>query len=414
MSKFSLFGAKAKKTGKSLREDAGRELLAGNYAQALELFIQCHEEKPDDMHVYAKVAELRAKTGDAEGAVADYSKIAKAYAEQGFVVQAIAISKIILRIDPSKTEIKDKLRKLSEERGGGKDDDSFASVAPGEGHAADNLRSGLAKTPLLSGMSGEQLESFVESLELRNVAAGEGIWQAGSPGEYLYLIGMGQVSLLATDAQGRKQVFSQLKEGDFFGERSFMARTAHKDDAIADVDCTILMLDRDTFDNWVAKYPEIGTTVEEFYRQRVLARVLAITPVFEGVPSDARIALADQFTLRTFEDGELIMKEGEIGDTFYLIRSGSVALTVTGPSGDVVFSATLSEGEFVGEVALLTGRPRTATIFAKGSVELMELSRSAFDLLTEKHPSVREVVQSYLRKRAEETIQAIRQRPAKS
>jgi len=91
-----------------------------------------------------------------------------------------------------------------------------------------------------------------------------------------------------------------------------------------------------------------------------------------------------------------------------------VALTVTGPSGDVVFSATLSEGEFVGEVALLTGRPRTATIFAKGSVELMELSRSAFDLLTEKHPSVREVVQSYLRKRAEETIQAIRQRPAKS
>jgi len=412
MSKFSLFGSKEKKTGKSLREDAGRELLAGNYTQALDLFIQCHEEKPEDMHVYAKVAELRAKTGDADRAVADYTRIAKAYAEQGFVVQAIAISKIILRIDPSKTEIKDKLRELSEERGGGKGDDSFASSSKDASSAADNLRSGLASTPLLSGMSGEQLESFIESLELRNVAAGEEIWQAGSPGEYLYLIGMGQVSLLATDAQGRKQVFSQLKEGDFFGERSFMARVERKDDAIADVDCTILMLNRDTFDSWVEKYPEMQTTVEEFYRQRVLARVLAITPVFEGVPGEVRMALADQFTLRSFEDDDLIMKEGEIGDTFYLIRSGSVALTVTGPSGEEVFSATLSEGEFFGEVALLTGRPRTATILAKGSAELMELSRSAFDLLTEKYPSVRQVVQAYLRKRAEETIQAIRQKSA--
>jgi len=265
----------------------------------------------------------------------------------------------------------------------------------------------------LSGMSGDQLESFIESLELRNVAAGEGIWEAGTLGEYLYLIGMGQVSLLATDANGNKKVFSQLKEGDFFGERSFMSRSAHKDDATADVDCTILMINRETFDAWVEKHTEIRTTVEEFYRQRVLARVLAITPVFEGVPSDARMALADQFALREFEDGELIMQQGEIGETFYLIRSGSVALSVTDPSGEEVFNSSLGEGEFFGEVALLTGRPRTATIFAKGAVELMELSRSDFDLLAEKYPSVREVVQSYLRKRAEETIRALRQKPAK-
>jgi len=414
MSSFSLFGGGKKNAGKGLREEAGRELLAGNYNKALELFVQCHEEKPEDMHLYAKVAELREKTGDAAGSVADYSKIAKAYAAEGFIVQAIAISKIILRIDPGKTEIQETLRALSEERGGNKGDDFFSKTGDSTVEATDNMRSGLASTPLLSGMSGEQLESFIESLELRNVAAGDGIWEAGSQGQHLYLIGMGQVSLLATDTQGNKKVFSQLKEGDFFGERSFMSRSKHKDDAIADVDCTILMINRETFDAWVEKHTEIRTTVEEFYRQRVLARVLAITPVFEGVPSDARMALADQFALREFEDDELIMKQGEIGETFYLIRSGSVALSVTDPSDEEVFSASLGEGEFFGEVALLTGRPRTATIFAKGAVELMELSRSDFDLLAEKYPSVREVVQSYLRKRAEETIQALRQKPVKS
>jgi len=413
MSSFSLFGGGKKNAGKGLREEAGRELLAGNYNKALELFVQCHEEKPEDMHLYAKVAELREKTGDAAGSVADYSKIAKAYAAEGFIVQAIAISKIILRIDPGKTEIQETLRALSEERGGNKGDDFFSKTGDSTVEATDNMRSGLASTPLLSGMSGEQLESFIESLELRNVAAGDGIWEAGSQGQHLYLIGMGQVSLLATDTQGNKKVFSQLKEGDFFGERSFMSRSKHKDDAIADVDCTILMINRETFDAWVEKHTEIRTTVEEFYRQRVLARVLAITPVFEGVPSDARMALADQFALREFEDDELIMQQGEIGETFYLIRSGSVALSVTDPSGEEVFSASLGEGEFFGEVALLTGRPRTATIFAEGAVELMELSRSDFDLLAEKYPSVRELVQSYLRKRAEETIRALRQKPAK-
>ncbi|PJC69123.1 MAG: hypothetical protein CO017_08505, partial [Zetaproteobacteria bacterium CG_4_8_14_3_um_filter_59_5] len=70
---------------------------------------------------------MREKTGDAAGSVNDYCRIAKAYAAQGYVVQAIAISKIILRIDPGKTEIQDKLRELSEERSGGKNDDFFAS-----------------------------------------------------------------------------------------------------------------------------------------------------------------------------------------------------------------------------------------------------------------------------------------------
>jgi len=413
MSSFSLFGGGKKKTGKNLRESAGRELLAGNYAAALELFVQCHEEKPDDLHLYAKVAELREKTGDVAGAVADFSKIAKAYAADGYVVQAIAVSKIILRIDPDKTEIQEKLHKLSEERGG-KDEDVFSGAQKAEVAGEGDTRGSLESTPLLSGMSGDQLSSFIDSLELRNVEAGEGIWQAGSPGDYLYLIGMGEVSLQATDVEGRKKVFSKLKEGDFFGERAFMARSEHNDDAIAETDCSILMVDRNTFDKWVEKYPEMATTVEGFYRQRVLARVLAITPVFEGVPSDARLALADQFALRTFADGEQIMKEGEVGDTFYLIRSGSVSLSVGGVSGEVVFSATLGEGEFVGEVALLTGRPRTATIIAKGPAELMELSRADFDAIAGIHPSVRTVVQEYLRRRAEETIRAIRQRPAKS
>jgi len=415
MSRFSLFGGGKKKTGKALREEASHALLAGNHAQALTLFAQLHEESPDDLRLFAKVAELREKTGDAGGAVADYCKVAKAYAAQGFVVQAIAISKIILRIDPDKTEIQDKLRELSDERSGGKGDDYFATAAKGGGPAGDNIRAGLGNTPLLSGMSGEHLDSFINSLQLRHVDAGEVIYQEGEPGEHLYLIGMGQVSLQATDAQGKKKVFSSLKEGDFFGERAFMSRVPHKDDALAETECSILVVDRATFDAWVEDHPEMRITVEEFYRQRVLARVLAITPIFEGVPTNARTALADKFTLRTFEDGDVIIRAGEVGDTFYVIRSGHVGLMVAAPNGEEVLNATLGEGEFFGEVALLTGRPRTATIHAHGPVELMELSRADFDSISEEYPNVRKVVEDYMRERAKATIEVlVRHRSEKS
>jgi len=396
-----------KKSGKALREEAGRALLAGEYAKALQLFIQCHENAPEDLRIFTKLAELREKTGDAEGAIADYSKIAKAYAAQGYVVQAIAINKIILRIDPDRTEIQQSLRTLSEERSAGRDDDFSASPGKGTVSVADNIRAGLASTPLLSGMSGKQLESFIDSLELRHIDAGEGIYSLGDLGEHLYLIGMGQVTLLTTDAQGRKRVFSQLKEGDFFGERAFMSRVAHKDEALAETDCTIMAMDRSTFDRWVEEHPEMRSTVEEFYRQRVLARLLAITPLFEGVPDSARRALADKFVLRTFADDELIMSANENGETFYVIRSGHVNLVVSGPKGEEALSTTLGEGEFFGEVALLTGRPRTATIHAQGPVELMELSHADFDAISGEFPSIRKVLEDYMRKRAKATIEAL-------
>jgi len=398
MNRFSLFGMGKPLVGKRLRTAASQALLAGDYAKALALFVRCHKEAPDDLRVYAKVAELREKTGDVAGAVSDYSDIAHAYAADGYVVQAIAINKLILRLDSKQTAVHESLKKLSGKR-------SSPSV--------DKLRTGLANTPLLSGMSGEQLVSFIDSLELRTIDAGECIYRFGESGDCLYIIGMGKVALLAADAHGDKKVFAHLKEGDFFGERAFMSRTAHVDEAVAESECTILLIERSTFDAWVKQHPDVRTTVEDFYRRRVLKRVLAISPMFEGVPADARMALLDKFTLRSFEDGDVVIREGDVGDTLYLIRSGTVLVKMPGSDAEQNLHVTLAEGEFFGEVAMLTGRPRTTTIHAKGSVELMELSRSDFEMISSQYPSVKAVVQAYLQLRAKETIDTLRLNPKK-
>lgn len=393
-----------------LRTKAKRVLLGGNYKKALELFSELHKRHPEDVRVHAKVAELREKIGDTQGAVQDYLAIAHAYAEQGFVVQAIAIDKIILRLDPTQTQVRDRLKELSSERG---DDWALRTISPGDkiqaGEAAPQKKLSMARTPLLSGLSGKELEDFINSLQLRHVEAGEYIYRLGDHGNHLYLIGMGTVLLKAHDTSGREKVFSRLGDGDFFGEHAFMSRTTHSDAAVADSDCSILMIDRATFDAWVGKYPSIQSTVEGFYRQRVLARVLAITPVFEGIPQNARLALADRFQLRTFAKGATIVREGEAGQTFYLIRSGRVHVFTSGMQGkgERIDLGDMGEGEFFGEVALLTDKPRTATVVAADNVELMELKREDFDDIVSRYPSVRKIVEAYQKKRVQDTIKIL-------
>jgi len=398
-----------------LRNKAKRALLDGKYKRALELFEELHKADTKDVRTHVKLAELREKTGDTAGAVKDYLIIAHAYAEQGFVVQAIAINKIILRLDPSQTQVKDRLKELCDERG---DDWAISTISPSDHMktaditSKDHAKLSFERTPLLSGLAGDELESFMDSLQLQNIAADAPIYKEGDHGSYLYLIGMGSVRLEIQDAQGHRRVFSVLAEGDFFGEHAFMSRISHSDAAIAESDCSVLMMDRDTFDQWVEKYPSIQSTVEDFYRQRVLARVLAITPVFEGVPPDARLALANKFQLKSFTHGQVVVKEGDPGHTFYLIRSGNVKVLTRDikAGGELIELGCMGNGGFFGEVALLTDKPRTATVVADGDVELMELTREDFNTIVSTYPSVKKVVEAYQKQRVQDTIRTLMSR----
>lgn len=380
----------------ALRNLAQRALLDGNYKKALELFEEILQQKPDDLRILMRMAELHEKLGQIQQAVGYYREAANKYAEQGFVVQAIAVYKIICRLDPTQTDVKERLQRLAKERG--EDWATPSHTQKGKIH--------LERTPLLSGLSGSELDDFIDSLELLEVDEKEYIYREGDAGTHLYLIGMGRVLLEAKDRLGQWRVYARLGEGDFFGEHAFMACVPHKDAALAETPCTLLKIDRKTFDAWVAKYPHMRDNVEAFYRQRVLARILAITPVFGGIPEDARAALAARFQLKTYEDGDVIVREGEAGDTFYLVRSGRVkvmASNLGGKPGPVVLGE-LAEGDFFGEIALLRRKPRTATVVAEGSVELMALDRTAFQELVRDYPSVLQVVEAYLKKRVEDTI----------
>lgn len=136
------------------------------------------------------------------------------------------------------------------------------------------------------------------------------------------------------------------------------------------------------------KVPLLHGVPEEKLRQiveivRQSAAELAIdtlrkVPLFEGLPDEDLHQTQAACTSRTVEKGEVLFREGEPGDAFYVVLSGSVEIVKRGPRGGEEKLAQKREGTAFGEMALLNDMPRSATARAAEQSHLLVLSRSAF------------------------------------
>lgn len=131
------------------------------------------------------------------------------------------------------------------------------------------------------------------------------------------------------------------------------------------------------------------------------------SPLFEKMSEDDLDALLPQMDLEQFEDGDVIITEGDEGTSLYVVVSGEVKVFTKQQSGENLYLAKLGSGDFFGEISLLTGRKRTATITAAAKTELLRLDREKFDELTKAKPHMREVLENFYEVRAKHTVEAM-------
>jgi hypothetical protein len=132
------------------------------------------------------------------------------------------------------------------------------------------------------------------------------------------------------------------------------------------------------------------------------------SPLFEILTTEEREAVVKEMELQQFDEGSVIIHEGETGTAMYVIVSGEVKVYTrgTGNSG-TVYLAKLGEGDFFGEVSVLTGKPRTATITASQPTETLRLDKDKLDGALAKHPGIRKVLDDFYKKRAKHTVEAM-------
>ncbi|MGJ8669915.1 MAG: cyclic nucleotide-binding domain-containing protein [Oceanococcus sp.] len=146
-----------------------------------------------------------------------------------------------------------------------------------------------------------------------------------------------------------------------------------------------------------------GTTLSYLKRgknrefKRIFKR-LSQSPVFVELPPDQVSSLIPHFEYCEFKAGEQLMQQGEAGDSLYLIDYGDVAVS---SAHDQTLVAQLHRDDVVGEMALVTGAPRAATVTAQTAVGAWQLPREVFQELVQELPQFAQALQKLAQQRSQ-------------
>lgn len=126
---------------------------------------------------------------------------------------------------------------------------------------------------------------------------------------------------------------------------------------------------------------------------------LAGNRLFKGISTELLSRLESSLSLTTLNAGEVLVRQGDPGDAMYVLLSGTLEVRVQTPTGGEVEVDSLQPGANVGEMSLVAGQARTATVLASSTAELVRLSRSGFERLAEANPELREALIRQMRPR---------------
>jgi small-conductance mechanosensitive channel/CRP-like cAMP-binding protein len=119
--------------------------------------------------------------------------------------------------------------------------------------------------------------------------------------------------------------------------------------------------------------------------------LLRRVPIFTALDESEQTALATRLTLHLFNAGEAIVEQGEVSASMYIVAEGLLYVYITqAESGALLKVAELIPGQFFGEIALLTGEPRSATVKAETEAVVYEITKEDMELLFDKRPEVAE------------------------
>lgn len=242
---------------------------------------------------------------------------------------------------------------------------------------------------LFADLPEEALLELSRRMVIRNFQPGELVIREGDPGDACFVVALGEVRVLKRnpiDPQGDLVEVARLGQGALFGEFALLADRRRHATVQAVGSCDLYEIPRRLLRELAASYPEVGPLLENFYRERLLATLLATAPFFKPLPEERRADLLSRFKPMRAESGERIIREGERAGGLYLIVLGSVEIIKRVSDKRMVLLATLGEGAYFGEMSLLKGGVANASVTATGPTELAVMPPRDFYEIVSAHP----------------------------
>jgi CRP-like cAMP-binding protein len=129
-------------------------------------------------------------------------------------------------------------------------------------------------------------------------------------------------------------------------------------------------------------------------------------PLFGDFSQEELVAVIHGLRLLSFHPGDIVISQGERGDSMFVLTTGTVKAWVRDPDGKHVQVREMHEGDFFGEISILTGQPRTATVTCASRCELLVLDRRTLDDIKKRHPRVLSVLNDFYQQRINNPAEA--------
>lgn len=257
-------------------EDPAIYVARKEYDRAIKLYREHLLKQPDNLNMRLALADALYLAGHDENAIKELTNLAKIYTEQGLMVKAIAVYKKILRLRPGMPEAEQSLIELSGKR---------VEVSPPPVSEQSSKKSSSEKeslpivgieTVLFQNFSAEEFRQVVSRLTLRHYEEGSLIVAEGDPGDSMFVVVNGEVSVNTTNEKGKRITLATLGEGEFFGEISLLTGRPRTATIITNTDSDLLELTRKDYENIVADHPNVADVLKEWHHQRAYKTVEAI------------------------------------------------------------------------------------------------------------------------------------------
>jgi CRP-like cAMP-binding protein len=342
----------AKRDSRIIKDEVAAARDKGKIKQALKGYLELEQIEPEDGEWSRRAAEMYRRLNQDNLAIQALERSVDKYVRAGFLVKAIAACKMILQIDPSHSEIRERLTALDVERTGVGGPVGIMAPPP-------ELENAL---PVIPPPPRQQARR-----------PGRRTIPPGAP--------LDQVNLGEVVPGARQEVNERGEDSGVF-------------EIPIDEDSGVIVIEEDDLveDIEVVDAQEPG--LSEGAR-----RALHETPLLSSLGPEAMQRLIDTVELVQLEPGQTLFREGDDGRALYVVAEGSVSVISEGPPR--VALDNLGEGAFFGELALVTDTVRNATIEAHAhtGAQLLAIAREVISDLVEEEPQVLQALLRFLRDR---------------
>jgi CRP-like cAMP-binding protein/predicted acylesterase/phospholipase RssA len=236
-------------------------------------------------------------------------------------------------------------------------------------------------------LSETDLRLLMDAVEEVHLPPSTYLFRAGEPADGIYIVQSGTLHVLVMEAGVVQQLLATVTAGEVLGEMGVLYGQPRSATVRAVSDARLLKVPTAIMEELFARNAALRTQFLQIAQRRLPSLHLASVPMFAGLDSAALREFDLDSNWMRVTGGQTLFSQGDAPDYLYVVVRGRLEVVVAGENGEQKVVGHIGPGALVGEVAFLSGEPRTATVRTIRDSELVRVSQEALRRFLEHHPA---------------------------